>query len=353
MTMTMLHRMAFLVAVLLINGVPLGGGVARAQNAFDDTPEWLRERLGMQTSQRRDNAAMKRLVAPIAESSRGAIVKIYSGDDAVAMGTIVAADGYLVTKRSELTGDPIRVRMSDGRMLPGRVASVRRTSDLALIKIESDETFEAVRLEDRTPPEGSFLISPGRTGRTIGIGVVGSGRIAVEHQGRLGVVLVSTEQQGAAVNVVQAGSGAELAGIERGDRIVAVNGRTTSDKSQVVGTLSQMYPGDTVQLTIVRGAARLEMDARLRDLRVLEETENDARVNGPRNDRLSGFADVIQHDTVLNPDECGGPIMDIQGRVVGINIARAGRVVSYALPASVVMTETSGMLNEARDESRL
>ncbi|MEX2027294.1 MAG: S1C family serine protease, partial [Pirellulaceae bacterium] len=45
---------------------------------------------------------------------------------------------------------------------------------------------------------------------------------------------------------------------------------------------------------------------------------------------------AIQHDTVLKPSECGGPIVDLSGKVVGINIARGGRVESYALPATLV-----------------
>jgi S1-C subfamily serine protease len=90
------------------------------------------------------------------------------------------------------------------------------------------------------------------------------------------------------------------------------------------------------------------MNAKIHELRVMEESENDSKVNGPRSTRLSGFERVIQHDTVLNPDECGGPVLDTQGRFVGLNIARAGRVVSLALPASIVMTDTASMLDEAR-----
>ena len=56
----------------------------------------------------------------------------------------------------------------------------------------------------------------------------------------------------------------------------------------------------------------------------------------------------MQHDTVLDPDECGGPLLDTKGNVVGINIARAGRVVSYALPSSLILPQMISMLEEAR-----
>ena len=114
-----------------------------------------------------------------------------------------------------------------------------------------------------------------------------------------------------------------------------------------------MFPGESVRLTIERPTDSsemdtLEMNAGIRDFGVLRETENDSKVNGPRNVRLSGFDRVIQHDTVLDPEECGGPVLDTSGNVVGLNIARAGRVVSYALPASLVIPEMISMLQEAR-----
>ena len=59
-----------------------------------------------------------------------------------------------------------------------------------------------------------------------------------------------------------------------------------------------------------------------------------------------GFQRVIQHDTFLEPDECGGPVLDTGGRVIGINIARAGRVVSYLLPSTLVRAEVETMMSE-------
>ena len=114
-----------------------------------------------------------------------------------------------------------------------------------------------------------------------------------------------------------------------------------------------MFPGESVRLTIKRRNESsemdtLEMNAGIRDFGVLRETENDSKVNGPRNVRLSGFDRVIQHDTVLDPEDCGGPVLDLSGRAVGLNIARAGRVVTYSLPASLVISEMISMLQEAR-----
>jgi serine protease Do len=39
---------------------------------------------------------------------------------------------------------------------------------------------------------------------------------------------------------------------------------------------------------------------------------------------------------VLPPWLCGGPLVDLDGKVIGINIARASRVSTYALPSKLV-----------------
>lgn len=303
--------------------------------------------------ERRDNGQMVRLVRPIAESVRDSVVQVLCGGRPVSLGTVVSADGYVLTKRSELGGDPIRVRLGDGRLFPARVASVRRRNDLALLQVDASVTLVPVKFASNIPPIASFLVSPGRTGRPIGIGVVGVKERRVDHRGRLGVMLEDDSIGRALVQGVWPDSGADDAGIEPGDLIVAINGREEKSRIGVIETLRGMFPGESVRLTILRptksqGTSTMEMNARIREFGVMQESESDSKVNGPRNVRLSGFDQVIQHDTVLDPDECGGPVLDTSGRVVGINIARAGRVVSYALPGSLVLPEMVGMLEEAR-----
>ena len=49
--------------------------------------------------------------------------------------------------------------------------------------------------------------------------------------------------------------------------------------------------------------------------------------------RRGGFPTILQHDTVLKPADCGGPLVDLDGKCVGLNIARAGRTETYAIPS--------------------
>ena len=306
---------------------------------------------------RRDSAAMTRLIDPITQSVKASVAQVVTGGRPVSLATVVASDGYLLTKRSELSGDPIKVRLSDGRMYSALVSSVRRAHDLALLKIDANVPLTPIELTDTSPPAGSFMVSAGRTGRPIGFGVLGVAARRIDKNGKLGVSLLPDGSGRAVVKKVIANSGAADAGIEPGDLIVSINGLQKSSPESVIEMLGEMFPGERVRLKILRPTPLqgnlvnlevMEMQASIRDVNQLRETENDSRVNGPRSVRLSGFDKVIQHDTVLDPDQCGGPVLDLSGRVIGINIARAGRVVSYALPSSLIMTELVGMLQEGR-----
>ncbi|TWU38446.1 serine endoprotease [Novipirellula artificiosorum] len=322
------------------------GPTAEAQEKL--SPQWLREGFTMRVSHRRDNGEMMQMVRPILGAVNESVVQVLSGGQPVALGTVVGADGYVLTKRSELSADPIRVRLFDNRVVPARVAAVRRANDLALLKIEANILLKPARFDAEVPGVGGFAISAGRTGRPIGIGSIGVLPRRVDHQGGLGVVLRQGRDGRARVDRVWQDSGAAEAGIEPEDRIIAINGHEVFSSNSVIETLSGIFPGESVQLTILRSGSTLDVHAGIRDLGILQETENDSRVNGPRSVRLSGFERVFQHDTVLAPDQCGGPVLDSSGRVIGLNIARAGRVVSYAVPSSLVRPETNSMLAEAR-----
>ncbi|MBI4661526.1 MAG: PDZ domain-containing protein [Verrucomicrobia bacterium] len=70
--------------------------------------------------------------------------------------------------------------------------------------------------------------------------------------------------------------------------------------------------------------------------RQLSRQDRMNRMGGELSQRAEGFELAIQHDTVLQPWQCGGPLVNLDGKAVGLNIARAGRVASYALPAELV-----------------
>jgi septal ring factor EnvC (AmiA/AmiB activator) len=61
------------------------------------------------------------------------------------------------------------------------------------------------------------------------------------------------------------------------------------------------------------------------------------RMGSTLSKRRSDFPLAMQHDSALNASDCGGPVVDLSGKIVGINIARDGRVSSLALPNEIVL----------------
>ena len=58
--------------------------------------------------------------------------------------------------------------------------------------------------------------------------------------------------------------------------------------------------------------------------------------NVARSVRRDGFSKIILHDAHLKPTDCGGPVFDLGGNFVGLNIARNSRVRSYLIPPAIV-----------------
>src|SRR5690606_1706989 len=126
-----------------------------------------------------------------------------------------------------------------------------------------------------------------RGGTPIGLGVVSAQARPVEHNGRLGIVMGDEPGQ-PTIRGIWPDSGAAAAGIQLGDRIVAVDGRNEVSRTTVIEMLRGMFPGETVRLTINREGTTLDLVAKIQDFGVMQETANDLKVNGPRSSRLSG-----------------------------------------------------------------
>jgi RNA polymerase sigma factor (sigma-70 family) len=66
------------------------------------------------------------------------------------------------------------------------------------------------------------------------------------------------------------------------------------------------------------------------------------------------YENLIQHDAALSPGDSGGPLIDAQGRVIGINVAlRAGRErIGFALPINAVRPVIDKLLKSADMERK-
>ncbi len=93
-------------------------------------------------------------------------------------------------------------------------------------------------------------------------------------------------------------------------------------------------PGESVTLTVLREGEEKTFKLTLTGAigRPDRGTIQNA-MGGELSGRRTGFPAVLQTDMVVNPKDCGGPVVDLDGNVLGINIARAGRVETWILPS--------------------
>lgn len=279
---------------------------------------------------------------PIIADVRKGTVQIEADGQQVALGAMVDPAGLVVSKSSELKGD-IRCRVFDGKLYPAKVLVRDAKHDVALLHLESTDNrrFIPVRWRNDTDPTvGSWLVTPGISSNPLSIGIVSVNSRTIPHErGFLGVQLTQVAQ-GPRIEVVFAGSAADVAGLKRNDIVIGLNGDPVHSRREFINQLAKMMPAQEIQLQILRGNREEEATARLGRMEQVDALETRFGVmnsmGGELSLRRADFPKAFAHDSILQPKQCGGPIVDMDGNVAGINIARAGRTCSYALPAGVI-----------------
>jgi serine protease Do len=284
----------------------------------------------------RVKSSLELLIAfePVVAEARRATVQILVDQKQVALGSVVDSDGYVLTKASELNG-PATCRLPDGRTFAARLIGVRQDLDLAMLKIDA-RGLPSLRWATRGEPTvGQWLASVGLEPVPLSVGVVSvAARPVPAEQGVLGVVISET-RRGPRIGEVIPNSGADRAGLKSGDVVTHVAGGAVRSGQEVTAAIRSLQPGDVLALRVVREERTLDIEARLGAALSdsVSRAELEQELDGELSTRRAGFAVALEHDSVLRPADCGGPVVDLSGEVVAINIARAGRAESYAIPS--------------------
>ncbi|MFV1967003.1 MAG: S1C family serine protease [Pirellulaceae bacterium] len=296
-------------------------------------------------------AAFKDVVAPTSPST----VRVLSDGIQTALGTIVRSDGYILTKASELDGK-IQCYFGNGHRLDAEIVSVHAESDLALLHVEARGLPSVRWSEGGEPPVGSWLASPNVEETPTAIGIMSApSRTIPKPRAVLGIRLENAPQ-GPRVGSVISNSAAAKAGLKAGDVIKNIDGVDLANRDQLIEAIGRRGPGDRVKLSVLREGKIQSVTATLGDFsHVGNQQQADLMdsLGGPLSRRRYGFSSVLQHDSVLRPRDCGGPVVNLDGEVIGVNIARASRVASYALPAPYVKHVLNELLkNELTEVAR-
>ncbi|HYV27380.1 MAG TPA: PDZ domain-containing protein [Candidatus Eisenbacteria bacterium] len=293
---------------------------------------------------------------PISRATRDSVVKLDLNGNTVALAAVIDASGLAVTKASEIKEGKLTAWLANGKEVDVQFFAKDDENDLALVQVNA-KNLKATQWATGETSVGQWVITPGiaETPQAVGIVSVPPRKIP-PPRAYLGVVL-DFKSPDAKIAQVLEGLGAEAAGLKPGDVILALNDSLVDEGKQLVKTLRQFREGQAVKVRVQRGeeefVATIKMMAPKPERgRGFDRADRMNQMGSVTSQRAEDFELAIQHDTVLQNWQCGGPLMNLDGKAVGLNIARAGRVASYALPASVLIQAIARLQTQAETTGR-
>ena len=286
------------------------------------------------------------------------MVRVKCDGQDVALGTIVGPDGWILTKASEILAPGIEIkprgritcRLRDGRELEAQIkgvhAGLEPRLDLAMLKIDA-LNLPIIAWKSSQPAVGQWLVTAGMDDDPLAVGIVSVPRRSIPPIGGVIGIRLAERDDMAIIEEVLPQSPAEAAGLKPKDVITQVNGEGAPNVMELRSLLRRHKPGEMVHLTVKRGKQTLEFAVKMIKSaspgldRQRQMNAMGVGVSG----RSDNFSAVLQHDTVVRPVDCGGPVVDLSGKVVGVNISHAGRTETYCLPSDVVLASMYDLMS--------
>lgn len=261
------------------------------------------------------------------------------------LGTVLD-DYHVATKLSEIVPyHVLECQFADGSMIAATLSKFDQTLDLAILKLtspyEDGEALNAAYSGQQNAVSFRSQIVFAATGLTdiSAAGMVGRvGHNEPALPARFGATMQANADR-VLITELSPNGGAVLAGLQVGDELSEVDGKTVTSLTAVGDLLQARQPGDWISIDIQRAMQQLSVQAQLQHDpgQQFEKTEFLDGRTGQVSHRRSGFQSVLQHNIALEPTTCGGPLLDIDGHIVAINIARRARESTLAMPMEDVM----------------
>lgn len=266
------------------------------------------------------------------------VVKIYSLKDSI-LGTVFQLKNgrqVIVSKSSEV-GDSAFINLG-GQSVLLEILKRDRSTDLVALSISHllSQPLIAKSLKPLAAGgselKGRFLytlLPDGITKNSV------AGLIINELPNRFssGGFNAGLQEQNGCPTITQTDSGgvAEKAGLKKGDCVLRINQVPVKGAKGFNTEMMKYYPGDTVLFSIRREQDTMDFALTLVP-RILREPPHPMnRFEGGKSLRRDGFQHVILHDARVRSYECGSPLYDTAGKLVGINIARFSHTTTIAL----------------------
>lgn len=296
--------------------------------------------------------ALLNVLRSTTEDASNATVNVLANRKEVCYGTIVDDAGWIVSKASEIDaageGAQLSVHLADSRRFIAELVHVDRQYDTAWLKIPGDNLPKIQWSEEASPGVSTWVISTSRGRTPLSAGVVSVAARSIRATPGFMGVGGARDRSDAFVDRILPKSGASRSDLKQGDVIVAVNNVVVNTFPELTRQVRKYLPGDAIHLRVMRDGEEKKVTLRLGHPRNPDADEDEEEMMGRLSDRRDGFPNAFRHDSVLNPEECGGPVIDLNGKIIGVNIARKQRTGSLALPVETLKR----LLGVAKEKSK-
>ncbi|NNC88860.1 MAG: PDZ domain-containing protein [Akkermansiaceae bacterium] len=304
---------------------------------------------------RLNGSAVLQAFEPLREVLQSSSAVLLDDWKSFAYGLVVSPDGYVLTKASELADrDEMAISIGASKFTDVEVLATDVEWDVALLKVDAENLTPVVWKDGEEVTIGSWVVSNGSTSRSrrrARVGIISANAREIKGSSNvvLGIVL-KTEKDQIVVEDVKEDTGAAEAGLQSGDVIVEAEGKKMEKREDLLDLLGDKEPGDILKVRVDRDGEEMDFEVELMERhRVFDgpQSRNDA-MSGRFSGRRENFPRVIQHDIMLSERSVGGPLLDLEGRCVGMNIARANRSETFAIPAAEVQAVLERLLEDSR-----
>ncbi len=295
--------------------------------------------------------------------AREVVYPIYSGQRRVAYG-ISLGDGKLLTKASEVVQRRALFTASREQVaMSAKIAGIYPDHDLAVLQVPGLKAPAAEWADASNLAEGAFLSAIRADGEAQAMGVLSVRERSLKSidQGFLGIEMDTLETgKGVRVNNVVEGSAAAEVGIRRDDIIVKIAGQEVRGFYELSTKLRRLKNGEQPEIELMRAGDFIKVKPTLKGREIREgvsrRLEQMDRMSGGQSRIRGDFGNVIQSDMELEVEDAGLPVVDLEGRIIGMVIARAGRISTLILPgddvARALEKEAQPFVPEVRDTRR-
>ncbi len=298
------------------------------------------------------------LFSPVVQSNQNSIVSIRDGGLLVCLGTVMSRDGYILTKASELNGaiDPEAI-LPNGRRFKAKELAIDFAFDLVLLKVDAADLQPVILDVQHEASVGDLAVLQNGKGDAL-IPTVISVKTHTMEGANKAFLGIRMEEDGNGVRILHVlpGGAAHRNGMKRGDVIMSLNGRAVDHPTTLAAAIGVFKPGDKIAVRFMRDDKIRTIDIMLTSKFVNEDAMlplyTKPEFEGQfASTHAGGFPKAIQIDADVYPRQVGGPLLGLNGKALGIVIARADRFPAFAIPADAVATVFEQLKTESKNQS--